>query len=168
MLTKFIVVTSQYICVSNHYVVHLKVIQYYMSFIAEEGKLKKWFLQEDDYLLKILESLYGLDWRYSCAWGTLLKIKKNFFNVYLFLRQRETEHEWERVRERGRHRIWSRLQALSCQHRARHGARAYEPQGHDLSWSQMLNPLSHPGAPGIFISFELESFWGQAQGPCLS
>ena len=23
-----------------------------------------------------------------------------FFNVYLFLRQRETEHEWGRVRER--------------------------------------------------------------------
>ena len=27
-------------------------------------------------------------------------IKKIFFNVYLFLRQRETEHEWGRVRER--------------------------------------------------------------------
>ena len=25
---------------------------------------------------------------------------KIFFNVYLFLRQRETEHEWGRVRER--------------------------------------------------------------------
>ena len=28
-----------------------------------------------------------------------------FFNVYLFLGQRETEHERGRVRERGRHRI---------------------------------------------------------------
>ena len=28
-----------------------------------------------------------------------------FFNVYLFLGQRETEHEWGRGRERGRHRI---------------------------------------------------------------
>ena len=29
-----------------------------------------------------------------------------FFNVYsFFLRQRETEHEWGKVRERGRHRI---------------------------------------------------------------
>ena len=27
-------------------------------------------------------------------------LKKNFFNVYLFLRQRETEHEQGRVRER--------------------------------------------------------------------
>ena len=33
-----------------------------------------------------------------------------FFNVYLFLGQRETEHERGRGRERGRHRIGSRLQ----------------------------------------------------------
>ena len=33
------------------------------------------------------------------------------FNVYLFLR--ETEHKQGRGRERGRHRIGSRLQALS-------------------------------------------------------
>ena len=37
-------------------------------------------------------------------------LKKNFFfNVYLFLRQREAEHEPGRVRERGRHRIRSRF-----------------------------------------------------------
>ena len=42
----------------------------------------------------------------------LKKIKKNFFfNVYLFLGQRETEHERGRGRERGRHRIGNRLQA---------------------------------------------------------
>ena len=35
-----------------------------------------------------------------------------FFNVfYLLLGQRETEHEWGRGRERGRHRIGNRLQA---------------------------------------------------------
>ena len=33
-------------------------------------------------------------------------------------RERDREHEWGRGRERGRHRIPSRLQALSCQHRA--------------------------------------------------
>ena len=70
-----------------------------------------------------------------------------FFNVHLFLRQRETEHERGRGRERGRHRIWSRFQALSCQHRTRHGARTHEPRDHDMSWSQKLNQLSHPGAP---------------------
>ena len=37
------------------------------------------------------------------------------FNVSLFLREAETEHEWGKGRERGRHRIQSRLQALSCQ-----------------------------------------------------
>ena len=73
----------------------------------------------------------------------------NFFNVYLFLRQRETEHEWRRVREKGRHRIWNRLQALSCQHRARCRARTHGPWDHDLSRSQTLNRLSHPGAPLI-------------------
>ena len=54
-----------------------------------------------------------------------------FFNVYLFLRQRETEHEWGRVRERGRHRIRSRLQALSCQHRARRRAQTHGPLIHN-------------------------------------
>ena len=51
-----------------------------------------------------------------------------FFNC-LFLRERERE----RGREKGRHRIWSRLQALSCQHRARHWTRTHEPWDHDLS-----------------------------------
>ena len=54
--------------------------------------------------------------------GLLLFLFIYFFNVYLFLRQRETEHEQGRSRQRGRHRIRNRLQALSCQHRARHGA----------------------------------------------
>ena len=66
---------------------------------------------------------------------------------YSFLRQRETEHEWGKVRERGRHRIWNRLQALSCQHRAWRGARTHGPRDRDLSWSRTLNRLSHPGAP---------------------
>ena len=69
------------------------------------------------------------------------------FNVYLFLRQRETEHERGRGRERGRHRIGSRLQALSRQHRAQRGARTHRLRDRDLSWSRTLNQLSHPGAP---------------------
>uniref|UniRef100_A0A8C9JUQ4 Pyrroline-5-carboxylate reductase catalytic N-terminal domain-containing protein n=1 Tax=Panthera tigris altaica TaxID=74533 RepID=A0A8C9JUQ4_PANTA len=43
---------------------------------------------------------------------------------YLFLRERETEHEQGRDRERGRHRIRGRLQAPSCQYRARRGVLA--------------------------------------------
>ena len=38
--------------------------------------------------------------------------------------------------ERGRHGIRNRLQALSCQHRARRGARTHGPRDHDPSWSR--------------------------------
>ena len=78
-----------------------------------------------------------------------LLVFSNFFNVYLFLRETETEHKQERGRNRGRHRIQSRLHALSCQHRARCGAGTHKLWDHDLSWSQMLNWLSHPGAPKL-------------------
>ena len=63
------------------------------------------------------------------------------------MRQRETEHEQGRGRERGRHRMGSRLQALSHQPRARRGARTRGPRDRDLSRSRTLNLLSHPGAP---------------------
>ena len=56
-----------------------------------------------------------------------------FFNVYLFLGQRETEHERGRGRERGRHRNGNRLQALSHQPRARRGARTHGPRDRDLA-----------------------------------
>ena len=59
------------------------------------------------------------------------------FNVYLFLRDRESTSE--RGTERGRHRIGSRLQALSCQRKARRGAQTHRPRDHDLSRRQMLN-----------------------------
>ena len=75
----------------------------------------------------------------------------NFFNIYLFLRQRETERERGRGKERGRHRIWSRLQALSHQHRAWHGARTHKPGDQDLSHSLTLNQLSHPSTPLYFF-----------------
>ena len=51
----------------------------------------------------------------------------------LFLGQRETEHEQGRGRERGRHRIGNRLQALSHQPRARRGARSPGPRDRDLA-----------------------------------
>ena len=44
-----------------------------------------------------------------------------------------------------RHR--SRLQALSCQRRARCGAQTHEPGDRDLNQSWSLNRLNHPGAP---------------------
>ena len=74
-----------------------------------------------------------------------LKIFTLYFDVYLFLRK--TEHKQDKGKERVRHRIWSRVQAWSCQHRARGGAQTHEPRYHDSSWSQTFNQLSHPGAP---------------------
>ena len=59
--------------------------------------------------------------------------------------------------EREGDRIWSRLQALSCQHRARCGAQTHELWDHDLGQSQTLNQLSHPGAPSKTHS--LNCFW---------
>ena len=72
-----------------------------------------------------------------------------FFNVYLFLGQRETEHERGRGRERRRHRIGNRLQALSHQPRARRGARTHGPRNRDLAEVGRLTdcatqaPLNH-------------------------
>ena len=94
------------------------------------------------------------------------------FNIYVFIyvliliereRQRERDNAGERGAEReGSHRIRSRLQALRCRDRARHGARTHEPWDHDLSWSQMVNWLSHPGAPEsqfwIFLSLARNGF----------
>ena len=57
-----------------------------------------------------------------------------FFNflTFIYFWETETEHKWGRSKERGRHRIRSRLQALSCQHRAQCGARTHEARDHDL------------------------------------
>ena len=41
---------------------------------------------------------------------------------------------------------------LSCQHTAQRGARTHELWDHDLSRSQTLNWLSHPGAPEWSLS----------------
>ena len=83
----------------------------------------------------------------------MAKDRGNFFLFFLFLifiyfweRKTETECKQGRNRRRGRHRIQSRIQALSCQHNAWHGARTHELCNHDLRWSRMLNQLSHPGA----------------------
>ena len=81
---------------------------------------------------------------------------------HLLLRERERERE----RQTDRHRIWRRLQALSCQHRAQCGVWTHELWDHDLSWSRMLNRLRHSGAPQVIflnhimslLTFHLKSF----------
>ena len=71
--------------------------------------------------------------------------------MFTFERERETECKQGRGREREGHTESEsfRLQTPSCQHKARRGARTHEPRDHDLSRSQMLNRLSHQGAPQI-------------------
>ena len=85
----------------------------------------------------------------------LLFFKKCLFNF----KERETEHEQGRGREREGHRIQSRLQALSCQHRARRRAQTHRLQDHDLSRSRTLNQQSHPGAPKR--TYFLSKFYAQ-------
>ena len=76
----------------------------------------------------------------------------NFFLMFTYFWERETETERDN-RGAERDRICSRLQALSCQHRARCRAQTHKLWDHDLSQSWMLNRLSHPGTPQIFLSF---------------
>ena len=83
-----------------------------------------------------------------------------FFNVYFsFGRQSQCTRGGGAERERGTHRIWSRLQALSRQHKAWCRTWTHELRDHDLSWSWMLNRLSHRGGPYtksfIYVIFSL-------------
>ena len=87
----------------------------------------------------------------------LFILLQTFFKCLFFLFERDTEYKQGRGRERRRHRIQSRLQAPSCQHRARHGAGTHDLWDHDLSWSQMLNWLNHPGGPA-YVIFEKELY----------
>ena len=99
------------------------------------------------YVLDI-SPLSGLSFHFldGVLWRT--KVFTFFFYLFfycLFLRERERERQQGRGRERGRHRLWNRLQAPSCQHRAQCGAQTHELWNHDLSQSQALDQLSHPG-----------------------
>ncbi|XP_047697379.1 interleukin enhancer-binding factor 2 isoform X2 [Prionailurus viverrinus] len=90
--------------------------------VVFRGSHKLWLVLK----LKLSSTVFM---RIFIRYGTLLF----FFNVYLFLGRRETEHERGRGRERGRHRIGNRLQALSHQPRARRGARTPGPRDRDLA-----------------------------------
>ena len=72
-----------------------------------------------------------------------------FLKIFIYFWEKDIQREWGRDRERGRHGIRSRLQALSCQHRAWHGARTHELWDHDLSRSWTLNQLTNLGAPSF-------------------
>ena len=79
-----------------------------------------------------------------------------FFNVYLFLKEREIGCEWGRSRERRWHRIRNRFQALSCQHRAWRGARTHEPGDQDLTRRWLLNRATQvPQVLKVIILFNV-------------
>ena len=63
----------------------------------------------------------------------------------LFLRERE--HKMGKDRERGTQNLQQAPVYLSFPHRAQCGTQTCEPWDQDLSWSRLLNWLSHPGAP---------------------
>ena len=73
-----------------------------------------------------------------------------FFLMFIFERERQSTSGGGAEREGDR--TGSRLQAPSCQHRVRRGARTHKPWDHDLSRSPMLRQLSHPGAPCIWFT----------------
>ena len=97
----------------------------------------------------IQQNLKGVSQRGSGLFGLAIYTPLYSFCTYIIFLC--FVYFWDRGRqsmrrggaERGRHRIWSRLQALSCQHRAQCGAWTHKPWNHDLSWSWTLNQLSH-------------------------
>ena len=66
--------------------------------------------------------------------------------MFVYFSETEKDRAWagEGQRERHTHRIWSRLPAPSCEHRAQCGAWTHESWDHDLNWSWTPNRLSHP------------------------
>ena len=64
----------------------------------------------------------------------------------MFIFESETECEWGKGRERGRHRIRSSLQALDTEPDV--GLELMNCEIMTMRQSRTLNRLSHPGAPG--------------------
>ena len=73
----------------------------------------------------------------------------NFFKC-LFISEKECMWTGEGQRQRGTE---DPKQPLCWQQRARCGAWTHEPWAHGLSWSHLLNWLSHPDTPKIFLNF---------------
>ena len=72
-----------------------------------------------------------------------MKFKEKLY-VYIYFWERQSMSGEGTEREGDR--IWSRLQASSCQHRAQHRAWTHEPWHHNLSRSRTLNRPGHPSA----------------------
>ena len=77
-----------------------------------------------------------------------------FFLIFIFESERKREWAGKGQREKETQNL---KQAPGCQHRAWHRAWTHDSQDHDLSQSQALNQLSHPGASFHCLSFYVES-----------
>ena len=78
------------------------------------------------------EKLYSqrpADDRFLCPFFLFSKI----FNVYLFIFEKERDRAGAGKEQRRKHGIQSRLQALSCQHRAQRRPQIHELGDHDLN-----------------------------------
>ena len=119
---------------------------------AEVGRLTDWATQAPQVFIDLNAWTRAciffilVIWKYEFFWNKNFFFLIFFFNVYLFLRDRDWQSTSGEGRERRRQRIRSRLQALSCQHTAQCGAQTHKPWDYDLSRSWMLNWLSQPGA----------------------
>ena len=74
------------------------------------------------------------------------------FLMFIYFWEGKRQTAWMGEGQRETHRIWRRLPALSCQHRAWRGAQTHELWDHDWSQSQTLNQLRPPGAPRNLFS----------------
>ena len=92
---------------------------------------------------------------------------KLFFKDFIYLRQRLSESKQERERERERAQERTQASGEAEGEGEADSPSSREPdalipgaQGHDPRWSQMLNRLSHPGAPTCLLiyRFSLPSF----------
>ena len=114
----------------------------YLDFVKSNEGLPGWLDQWSVWLL-ISES-----WSWAPNWVQRLlkrKIKKKLMFIYFWETERQSRGGAEREREtqNPKQAPGSELSAQS----ACHGAQTHKPWDHDLSQSQTLNPLSHPGAP---------------------
>lgn len=93
--------------------------------------------------------------------------KSGFFFFFIFNFGSERHELGRSSRERGRQRmIWIRLHAHSREPWC--GARTHEPWDHDLSWSETLSWLSHPGAPQVRVLTLRSTFLADDQGCCFA